>query len=267
MTAHALVAERQRCLEAGMNDHVCKPIDPEALFATLMRWVKLRRPPRAGAAARPAKPPDDILPEIDGVDLADALKRVAGNKRLHRDLLVQFAAKQSDVDSRISAAIESGDCTLAEQIIHTVKGVAGNIGLGPVFSALETLERAIREGDAVATQARIEEFAQVLRRQVRAIRHATQDVKPSLSAEGDGSQGFDAEAVSAAITHLRLLLESGDGDAPVAFLALEGALAGVFHHPRLSALSAAISEFDFDRALLTLDEITKDCGVNWEHAK
>ena len=40
MTAHALVEERQRCLEAGMNDHVSKPIDPDALFATLMRWAK-----------------------------------------------------------------------------------------------------------------------------------------------------------------------------------------------------------------------------------
>ena len=43
MTAHALVEERQRCLEAGMNDHVSKPIDPDALFATLMRWVKPRQ--------------------------------------------------------------------------------------------------------------------------------------------------------------------------------------------------------------------------------
>ena len=43
MTAHALVEERQRCLDAGMNDHVSKPIDPDALFATLMRWAKPRK--------------------------------------------------------------------------------------------------------------------------------------------------------------------------------------------------------------------------------
>jgi len=43
MTAHALVEEKQRCLDAGMNDHVTKPIDPDALFATLRRWAKPRK--------------------------------------------------------------------------------------------------------------------------------------------------------------------------------------------------------------------------------
>ena len=55
MTAHALVEERQRCLDAGMNDHVSKPIDPDALFATLTRWVKPRRVQHAAAEARPAR--------------------------------------------------------------------------------------------------------------------------------------------------------------------------------------------------------------------
>ena len=96
MTAHALVEERQRCLEAGMNDHVSKPIDPDALFATLKRWAKPRQVTPARAQARPAGSVDDvILPEIDGVDVANGLKRVAGNKRLYRDLLLQFAAKQA----------------------------------------------------------------------------------------------------------------------------------------------------------------------------
>jgi len=267
MTAHALVEERQRCLEAGMNDHVSKPIDPDGLFATLMRWVKPQQVPTAGAAARRAKPADDIvLPEIDGVDLANSLKRVAGNKRLYRDLLVQFAAKQSDVDSQISAAIESGDRKLAERVVHTVKGVAGNIGLGPVFTAAQKLERAIREGDA-AIPALVEEFAQVLSRQVQAIQQAMGDVLPDRPAEGKSSQGFDARAASAAIAHLRALLESSDGDAAEAFLTLDGALAGTGDQPRLYALSAAISEFDFDGALLKLDEIAKEYGRNWEHAK
>src|SRR5229473_313741 len=106
MTAHALVEERQRCLEAGMNDHVSKPIEPDALFATLMRWGKPRQEQAARAESRDAKAPDvAILPVIDGVDLAGALSRVAGNKRLYRDLLVQFAARQGEVNSQIMAAI------------------------------------------------------------------------------------------------------------------------------------------------------------------
>ena len=109
MTAHALVEERQRCLDAGMNDHVSKPIDPDNLFATLLRWAKPR--PKTGQsqsqAVRRIKAADEvILPEIAGINLADGLKRVAGNRRLYRDLLGQFAAKQGDAAAQISAALE-----------------------------------------------------------------------------------------------------------------------------------------------------------------
>jgi PAS domain S-box-containing protein len=267
MTADAFVEERHRCLEAGMNDHVSKPIDPDALFATLMRWVKSRRVQAAGTEARLTKVADDvILPEIDGVDLAGGLKRVAGNKRLYRDLLAQFATKQNDAASQISAAIETGDRKLAERITHTVKGVAGNIGLGPVFTAAEKLERAIRERDAVVP-ALLEEFTLVLGGQVQAIRQAICDVTPDQPAEGKRSAGFDARAASAAIARLRALLESSDGDAAEAFLALEDVLAGICDKPRLSALSAAISEFDFDGARKKLDEIEKEYGANGEQPK
>jgi hypothetical protein len=69
---------------------------------------------------------------------------------------------------------------------------------------------------------------------------------------------------SAAIARLRALLESSDGDAAESFVALERALAGVCDKSRLSALSAAISEFDFAGARKKLDEIAKEYGANWE---
>jgi two-component system sensor histidine kinase/response regulator len=258
VTAHALVEERQRCLEAGMNDHVSKPIDPDALFATLIRWAKPGQVQAAKAEGRPVKAADDvILPEIEGVDVAGGVKRVAGNKRLYRDLLVKFAAKQSKVDSDILAAIESGDRKLAERIVHTVKGVAGNIGLELVFAAAEKLEQAISEMDG-AVPALVEEFAQALSRQVLAIQQANLDVISDRLVEKKCSQDFDARAAAEAITHVRVLLESGDCDAADAFLVLEGVLAGTFDQPRLNALSAAINEFDFDGALLKLGEIAKE---------
>ena len=107
MTAHATMEERQRCLDAGMNDHVSKPIDPDALYATLERWVKPKEEPAESPARRPAaaSPPAD-LPSIDGVDAADGLARVAGNARLFRSLLEQFAGKQAGAADEIAAALE-----------------------------------------------------------------------------------------------------------------------------------------------------------------
>ena len=267
MTAHALVEERQRCREAGMDDHASKPIEPDALFTTLMRWAKPRQELAGGSEGKPAKPADEImLPQIDGVDVAGALNRVAGNKRLYRDLLVQFAARQTVMNSQILAAIDSGDNNLAERIVHTVKGVAGNIGLGRVFTAAEKLERAIREVDS-AVPPLAEEFTEVASRQAQAIQHAIGDATSNRPADGTKSREFDAQSVSEAITYLRALLESSDGDAAESFVTLEGILAGICDKPRLSALSAAISEFDFDGARKKLDEIAKEYGANWEQSK
>ena len=261
MTAHALIEERQRCLEAGMNDHVSKPIEPDALFATLIRWAKPRQRQGAKTESGAAKLRDEVmLPEIDGVDVAGALSRVAGNKRLYRDLLVQFAAKQAEVNSQVMAAINSGDHKLTERILHTVKGVAGNLGLGSISGAAERLERAISEGDS-AVPALAEEFTRVANSQMQVIQTAMRNVMPDPAAAGGTSPRFDAREASVAIARLKALIESSDGDAAEAFVALEGTLAAICDQPRLSALSAAISEFDFDGARRSLDEIAEN---TWE---
>jgi hypothetical protein len=107
----------------------------------------------------------------------------------------------------------------------------------------------------------------VLSRQIQAIQQAMHDVMPNLPVEAERSLGFDAQAASVAIANLRALLESSDGDAVEALLALEDALAGNMDRLRQHALSAAISNFDFESALLKLDEIAKEYGANWEQTK
>ncbi len=257
MTAHALVEEHQRCLDAGMNDHVSKPIDLDALFSTLLRWAKPRQRQAVESQATQTKAADEvILPEIAGINQTDGLKRVVGNKRLYRDLLMQFASKQGDASVQISAALESGDPKLAERISHTVKGVAGNMGIGQVFAAAEKLERAIRHADAVEPEL-LEEFTLVLGRQVQAIRQAMREVTPNQPADEERGKSFDARTAFAAIARLRALLESSDGDAADAFLAVKNILEGTLERSQLDVLSRAISEFDFDAALLKLDEIAE----------
>jgi HPt (histidine-containing phosphotransfer) domain-containing protein len=177
MTAHALVEERQRCLDAGMNDHVSKPIDPDNLFATLLRWAKPRpkQEPEPQAPVTKKKVPDEVaLPEIAGVKVADGLNRVAGNRRLYRDLLGQFAAKQGDAATQISNAVGSGDLKLAERIAHTVKGVAGNLGITEVQSVAQKLEKALRDGEGTVSLP-LAEFAVVMSTQVQAIEKALRD--------------------------------------------------------------------------------------------
>src|SRR6201987_599623 len=208
MTAHALVEERQRCLDAGMNDHVSKPIDADVLFSTLMRWGKPRprqatesQAPPIPARTTPADRADE-LPEIVGINLDDGLKRVAGNRRLYRDLLGQFVARQANTAAQISAALESEDLKLAERIAHTVKGVAGNIGITQGESAAQQLEKAIREGQN-SVAALLGAFATVLDTQVHAIDQALRESTASRPKETPPP--FNVETASATIARLRSL--------------------------------------------------------------
>jgi two-component system, sensor histidine kinase and response regulator len=257
MTAHALIEERQNCLDAGMSDHVTKPIDPDTLLATLLRWAK----PRQAIAEEETKPAtardETMLPEIEGVDVEGGLKRVVGNKRLYRDLLLQFALKQSDAPAQIAAAIESKDLKLAERIAHTVKGVAGNLGIVRVLAAAEKLEKAIRHEDA-GNAAMLEDFSSVLGRQVEAIRRAMEAPMRAEPSVEEGYRDFNAEEASEAIGRLRLLLERSDGDSSEAFAAVKRILDGAVAKPRLDALNTAINDFDFEAALKGLDAVVED---------
>jgi HPt (histidine-containing phosphotransfer) domain-containing protein len=259
MTAHALVEERQRCLDAGMNDHVSKPIDPDALFAVLKRWTKPTEARFIAAVAKPAPATGEVvLPEIQGVDLEDGLKRVAGNKRLFRSLLEQFAQKQRDAGAQIAAALQSEDRTLASRIAHTVKGVAGNLGIRAVQLAAGDVERAIRDEDA-SLPAKLEAFASTLRVAIQAI-EGTLTGKTEVAVPRP--ETFDPGLASAAAARLRALLEANDGEAADAFAAVENALAGVVEKSRLDALRDAIGDFNFDGALSSLADIMRLCEVS-----
>jgi len=167
MTAHAMASEREKCLAAGMNDHITKPVDPDHLFATLAKWTGRDGSQVAFAAATAPKPaarpgsldarkppaPSDgsALPdEIQGIDMAAARQMMRGNDAILRRLLGDFHAKYMNLAETIGEALESGDMGTAERTSHSLKGVSGNIRAGRVFEASKALNDALRSGTDTA---------------------------------------------------------------------------------------------------------------------
>ncbi len=261
MTAHALVEERQRCLDAGMNDHLTKPIEPDALFAALARWVKVRHAPADSAPARRPADNEPEVPEIEGVDVSGGLKRVAGNRRVYRSLLEQFAAKQADAAAQITTALRDGEMAFAERLAHTLKSVAGNIGIGRVQSVAAELERGIREQSPTVSFL-LETLDSVIAPQVDAIRRAL--VQPGRE---NAPHEYNAEAAAAAVTRLRALIADNDGDAADALQTVVNSLAGTADEKKLDQLRSAIAEFDFDLAAAKLNDIAVECGLAEESTK
>ena len=183
---------------------------------------------------------------------------------MYRDLLMKFAAKHVNAGLQIADALQIGDRNAAERIAHTIKGVAGNIGIKPVQLAAEKLEKAIRESDS-AVETILYDFNSILRAQIDAIEQALPLETPVPEVESRKS--FDSLAVSHGITRLRSQLEASDGDSEETFRTLQSVLAGQVEKARLDALDADISDFNFTGALSKLDEIAQEHNLSREEVK
>ena len=107
MTAHALKGNLETCLEAGMNDYVAKPIDPDRLFAALRRWIAQADPATATYQTAQILAPEpkseaSILAKLNlpGIDIKDGLSRANGNPSLYLKMLRSFRDGQTDAAQR-----------------------------------------------------------------------------------------------------------------------------------------------------------------------
>jgi PAS domain S-box-containing protein len=156
MTAHALADDARKSLDAGMQDHIAKPIDPQRLFTVLDRWITPLRAKKAGEGEgrAPSRTSDyhqtegtdeEALPtSLSGFDLAAGLKRLQGNQRLYRKLLADFSRTCADAIVQIREAIAAGAFHQAHARLHSLKGVAGNLEARSLLEAAVAVEKQIK---------------------------------------------------------------------------------------------------------------------------
>jgi two-component system sensor histidine kinase/response regulator len=155
MTAHAMESERLACLDAGMNDHLSKPVDPDNLVRVLKRWIATpRRAPLRREKIRPAARGDGVLPAaLPPFDIDGTLLRVNGNRELLRKLIVRFRHQFSGAAAELRGFIASDRAAEAERLAHTLGGVAKQLGANELAQAAGAVEHELRTGsNAQATR-------------------------------------------------------------------------------------------------------------------
>jgi len=251
MTANAMVGDKEKCLAAGMNDFIAKPIDVAQLFATLARWVKVSNPQPVEAVV---PPPEDTLPMIPGLKLDAALQRVGGNVKLMRKLLARFAETQMDVMQRINDAIENNDLAAATREAHTAKGLAGNIGASGVANSAARLEHMLAQGMVEGRDEALAGLTLELQEVVGVILLALDARRPGMAAASTPAASADPDALLAAMREMAALLAQDDAQAARLAEGLEAQLlaAGQGEHGR--QLRRQIAQYDFEGALAQLHE-------------
>ena len=255
MTANAMAGDREKAIAAGMNDHIAKPLDVDAMFATLARWITPRagRETKVGAGNTAIGGDGGAIPDLPGLDSHAGLATCMGNIDLYRKMLERFRAGQQDFATRFAAARDDSDPIAATRCAHTLKGNAGNIGAKNVQAAAAALELACADGDAAA---------EVDARLQQTLAH----LAPLLAALGSIATASAAAPMTVAapdparfanlLAHLRQLLAEGDAEATEQLAELLTLEADSARRETLRQAADALSGYDFDAAadiLATLD--------------
>jgi len=270
MTANAMQQDRERCLAAGMQDFVAKPIEPEELWQALLKWVPPReqalglsatdgqglQPPRrtqdqgdAGAGAELPLPT-----HIEGLDVAAGLRRVLGLRPRYLSMLRMFVTGQRDTVNQLSAALETDDRASAERMAHTTKGVCGNIGAKKAQALAAELEQAAKAGeDTARLHAITEALRDALVPLVQALEAWLLAADGSMKAAATAPAGVDEAALGRVCQQLRALCQDMDSEAEE-LLEREATLLSNAFPGHFQALANAVRAFDFETAIAKLDE-------------
>ncbi|MEO5333942.1 MAG: response regulator [Magnetococcus sp. YQC-5] len=247
MTANAMASDRDKCLEAGMNDHVGKPINPHEMFGVLAKWVK----PREGLGGQIA-PPGAVIPEeeeikwpdLPGIDTQNALLRLGGRVHAYLKLLSKFLDNQGDVIRLINNALDADKQEEAIRLAHTLKGVAATIGATALQTLAARMEMELKQHPGLRHAALLEELATELDHTLNLIRQALK-TRVNTTSKASPEESFDLLPQLHSL-HDRLTqynLESEDFlDAILARVASDDV------RNALEPLRHLISQYDFDNA-------------------
>jgi two-component system, sensor histidine kinase and response regulator len=250
MTANAFEEDRRQCLDAGMDDHLGKPVQPEDLYRALRRWL-----PRTEPKATPPGNTADIRGSMDqgelreqlktlpGLDLDAGLRPLRGQLNTYLRLLSSFSTNHARDATELREQLAAGDHGGARQQAHRLKGVAGTLGLLQVRSLASELESGLRDG---AAEADIHQLALVLETELQSLVHALSATLPTE--ETQSSATLDWPQVRSLIERIEGLLTDDDtqvnqlfrNSAPLLIAALG---------PAAQEIQRLIDSFEYNSAL------------------
>ena len=251
MTANAMVGDREKVIEAGMVDHIAKPLNVTAMFNTIASWIVPANP----IEFNPAETKDDLastLPDLPGIDVQVGMATTMQNLKLYTKLLTKFRDSQANFVEQFAAAKSDDDPKAATRCAHTLKGTAGNIGAKQVQEAAQHLELACNEDKPAAE---IDDLLQKTLSELAPVIAGLQHISTLETTAPFPAREVDQAEVQELLSKLKEMLEDSDAEATDVLDELFPMVQGSAMAPHLKQAANAIEEYDFDAALERLKSI------------
>nr|CRH05714.1 putative Histidine kinase with PAS 4 domain, PAS domain, HisKA domain, HATPase c domain, Response regulator receiver domain and Hpt domain [Candidatus Magnetococcus massalia] len=217
MTAHAMEGDYQRSIDAGMDDHINKPIEPQNLYSTLARWLGAPEemcplPPMEERAEESGSSLDSLLQllkSVPGCDTERAKQACAGSHELLTKVAKGFLDSHATTASTLTTEFCQQSREEATQLLHTLKGQAGTLGVTPLEQAVKVLEQHVHLSSETPDQ--LQEVTGQLKKIITALESAMEalDAQASLTTPTpDSKEPLDDEALEALLTSFAEHLEA-----------------------------------------------------------
>lgn len=267
MTADAMAGVKEKCIEKGMNDIVTKPINPDDMFGVMIKWIKpipLSIRTKRSVNSKTIKDQESIpivretentaqtVPEISGLNAKAALKRLNNKSELYLSILEKFYNNNQNFIINLKKVLESNDYETAHRMIHTMKGVTGNIGADEAHMLTKNIEKSILGKDDSKALSEIENL-NVL------ILDIFKNIKSNLS-YGKRPVSPTIDKGKAKIIFIKLKKEISNRN-PKAKTSIQELLQSGFEGVNYNKLANQLNDYDFKNAKKTLDIIEKELNL------
>jgi PAS domain S-box-containing protein len=182
MTADAMSGVREKVLDTGMNDYISKPIQPEKLFKTLIKWITPgNRTPFHRKKNQTGQ--EKLLQKLDSsfnkISIRNGLERVNQNVELYVKLLKDFYEENRDLEEEIRQSLTEGKIKEAERMVHTLKGTSGNIGATELYNASSRTNSILKKEQKEDYENSLKELKKALSPVLKEIEEFMKDYKKS----------------------------------------------------------------------------------------